>query len=231
MRRLVFCLLIAATMPSLAADVVQPDPALVSVTGEGTVAAAPDMVTVTVGVVTQADAAADALAANNSAMARLNDVLDGFEIADGDRRTSNFNVSPQYDRRSNDGRAPEISSYEVSNQLAIRYRDIERLGELLDAVVAAGSNRVNGLTFGNVDSATYMDEARQLAVENALHKARLYAEAAGGRVGRVVSISEGGGPQPRPLAGRMMMAEAAAVPISAGENEYRAVVSVVLELE
>ncbi|MEJ2258139.1 MAG: SIMPL domain-containing protein, partial [Woeseiaceae bacterium] len=131
MRRLVFCLLIAATMPSLAADVVQPDPALVSVTGEGTVAAAPDMVTVTVGVVTQADAAADALAANNSAMARLNDVLDGFEIADGDRRTSNFNVSPQYDRRSIDGRAPEISSYVVSNPLAIRYRVFERLGELL----------------------------------------------------------------------------------------------------
>jgi hypothetical protein len=219
------------TLSSHAADVASNHPAVISVTGEGTVTAAPDMVTVTIGVVTQAHAAADALAANSAAMAGLNDVLDGFDVAATDRRTSNFNVSPRYDRRSDDGRAPEISAYEVSNELTIRYRDIDRLGELLDAVVAAGSNRVNALTFGNVDSTGYVDEARQLAVENALHKARLYAQAAGGHVGRVVSIAEAGGAQPRPLAGRMMMAEAAAVPVSAGENEYRAAVNVVLEYE
>ncbi len=231
MRHLLVCLLLATTMSSLAANPEEPGPAMLSVTGEGTVTAAPDMVTVTIGVVTQANEAADALAANNAAMTGLNDVLDGFDVAENDRRTSNFNVSPRYDRRRDDGGAPEISSYEVSNQLAIRYRDIGRLGELLDAVVAAGSNRIEGLAFGNIDSAGYLDQARKLAVENALHKARLYAEAAGGRAGRVISISEAGGPQPRPLAGRMMMAEAAAVPISAGENEYRAAVTVVLELE
>ena len=231
MRHLFACLLLAMTMSSHAADSGQLDPAVLSVTGEGMVAAAPDMVTVTIGVVSQAAEAADALAANNAAMAGLNDVLDGFDIAGNDRRTSNFNIMPRYDRRRDDGGAPDISSYEVSNQLAVTYRDVGRLGELLDAVVAAGSNRIEGLAFGNIDSAGYLDQARKLAVENALHKARLYAEAAGGRAGRVISIAEAGGPQPRPLASRMMMAEAAAVPISAGENEYRAAVTVVLEFE
>jgi uncharacterized protein YggE len=231
MNRLVLRLLLATTVSSHAAEIVETDPAVISVTGEGMVTAAPDMVTVTIGVVTQATEAADALVANNSAMEKLNEVLDGFDIAEKDRRTSNFNVSPRYDHRRDDDRAPEISSYVVSNQLGIRHRDIDRLGELLDAVVKAGGNRVEGLMFGNADSEDYVDQARKLAVENALHKARLYAEAAGQRAGRVVSISEAGGPHPRPVAGRMMMSEAAAVPVAAGENEYRAVVSVVLELE
>jgi uncharacterized protein YggE len=233
MRHLVLCLLLATSLSSHGADTVTQDPAVLSVTGEATVTAAPDMVTVTIGVVTQANDAAEAVAANNSAMTKLNDVLDRFGIADRDRRTSNFTISPRYDyeRRRDDGQAPEISWYEVSNQLTVRHRDIGRLGELLDAVVTAGSNRIAGLVFGNADSAGYLDEARKLAVKDALHKARLYAEAAGGSVGRVVSISEAGGPQPRPIVGRTMMAEAAAVPVAAGENEYRAVVSVVLELE
>jgi uncharacterized protein YggE len=209
----------------------EPVPATISVTGEGLVTAVPDMVTVTVGVVSQAQHAAAALAANNSAMKRLNDVLDDFDVAERDRRTSHFNISPRYDRRSNDGRAPEISSYEVNNQVTIRYSDIESVGKLLDAVVGSGGNRINGLVFGNEDDAGLRDEARKLAVADARRKASLYAEAAGGKAGKVLSISEAGAPQPRPMMRGTMMAEAASVPISAGENEFRASVNVVFELD
>jgi uncharacterized protein YggE len=231
-RGLALGLLLLTAFSCHAGDVSDPLPATISVSGEGLVMASPDMVSVTVGVVSQAQDAAGALAANNSAMKALNNVLDNFEVADRDRRTSNFNISPRYDRRSNDGRAPEISSYEVNNQVTIRYRDIERVGELLDAVVGSGGNRINGLVFGNSDDTGLLDEARRLAIADAQRKAALYAESAGGKAGNVLSISEAGAPQPRPmLRGAVAMAEAASVPISAGENEFRATVNVVFELE
>lgn len=226
-------LLMATTLSCQAADTGDTAPALISVSGEGTVAAEPDMATVTVGVTTQEREAADALAANNLAMAALVDVLDGFDIAERDRRSSGFTINPRYERRDNGSGPLSITAYVVSNQMTIRYRDIDRVGQLLDAVVKSGGNSIGSLSFGNTDEAKLRDQARQLAVENAGHRASLYAGAAGGKVGRIVSISEAGAPQPRPelhRAGVAMMA-ADSVPIAAGENEYRAVVIVVYEFE
>ena len=114
----------------------------------------------------------------------------------------------------------------------MNYRDIDRVGELLDAVVSSGGNRINGLMFGIEDDTGLRDEARELAIADAQRKASLYAESAGGKAGKVLSIAEAGAPQPRPmLRGAVAMAEASSVPIAAGENEFRAVVNVVFELE
>lgn len=226
-------LLLATTLSCQAADVGGAVPALISVSGEGSVAATPDMATVTVGVSTQEREAADALAANNRAMAALTGVLDKYDIAERDRRSSGFSINPHYERRDGGSGALTVTGYMVSNQMTIRYRDIDRIGELLDAIVKSGGNSIGSLSFGNTDEADLRDEARQLAVVNAMHKASLYAAAAGGKVGRIVSISEAGAPQPRPelrAAGAMMMA-ADSVPIAAGENEFRAVVNVVYEFE
>lgn len=226
---LVFLLL--TTLSCQGADSGEPQVGTISVSGEGLVMAVPDMVTVTVGVVTQAEDAARALSANNEAMASLANVLDKFDIAERDRRTSGFNISPRYERSRVDGRPPEITSYEVSNQLTIRNRDLDRTGKLLDAVVRSGSNRISGLSFGNQDEARFRDEARKLAVADATRRAALYAQAAGRKPGRILSIAETGAPQPRPMLRGAMMAEAVAVPIAAGENEFRATVNVVFELD
>jgi uncharacterized protein YggE len=230
MRFLALGLMLATTLSCQAADTNAPSPATISVSGEGVVTAVPDMASVSVGVTTQAGDAAEAMAVNNRAMASLFDVLDKFGIAETDRQSSGFNVYPRYDR-PNDGRnASEITSYVVSNQLTVRVRDFDRLGELLSAVVASGSNQLGALSFGNSDAAELLDEARSLAVANARHKASLYAEAAGGKLGRVVSIAEAGAAQPVPLMRAGMAMQMEAVPVAAGENEYRAVVNVVFEL-
>ena len=226
-------LLLATTLSCHAEDLGGTTPALISVSGEGSVTATPDLATVTVGVTTQEREAADALAANNRAMAALTGVLDKFDIAERDRRSSSFSINPRYERRDGGSGALTVIGYMVSNQMTIRYRDIDRVGELLDAIVKSGGNNIGSLSFGNTDETDLRDEARQLAVANAMHKASLYAAAAGGKVGRILSISEAGAPQPRPElrpAGAMMMA-ADSVPIAAGENEFRAVVNVVYEFE
>ena len=231
MRLIAIGLLLMATMSCQADAMNETAAAVVSVTGQGVVTAVPDMVTVSVGVVTQAGTAAAALAANNKAMSALGDVLNSFDITERDRRTSNFGISPRYERRTNDGRAPTITSYEVNNQLSIRYREIDRLGELLDAVVKSGSNRVGSLIFGNSDEDQHRDEARRLAVADARHRAELYAEAAGVELGEILSIAEAGAAQPRPMLRTAMMAEADFVPIAAGENEIRASVQVIFALD
>jgi hypothetical protein len=233
MRHWALCLLLATTLSCHAAESSGPSFALISVSGEGSVTAAPDMATVTVGVTTQEEDAGDALAANNRAMTALVDVLDGFDIPERDRRSTGFNINPRYERRDKGQSTLTITAYMVSNQMTIRYRDIDRLGDLLDAIVKSGGNSIGSLAFGNTNAAELRDEARKLAVANARHKAELYATEAGGEVGRVVSISEAGAATPRPEmrgAGAMMMA-ADSVPIAAGENEFRAVVNIAFELE
>ena len=231
MRFLALGLMLATTLSCHAADTSSPSPALITVSGEGMVSAAPDMASVSVGVTTQAREATEAMAANNRAMASLLKALDTFGVAETDRQTSGFNIYPRYDRPDGGRNTSEITSYVVSNQLTVRYRDLDRLGELLTAVVASGSNQLGSLSFGNTDQAELLDEARKQAVANARHKASLYAEAAGGKLGRVVSISEAGASQPTPLMRAGVMMQMEAVPVAAGENEYRATVNVVFEMD
>ena len=231
MRVLALCLMLATTLSCQASDTIAPSPGTISVSGEGIVTAVPDMASVSFGVTTQAKDAADALAANNRAMASLFEALDKFGVAETERQSSGFNVYPRYERPAGDRNASEITSYVVSNQLTIRYRDIDRLGELLSAVVASGSNQLGSLSFGNTNETELLDEARARAVVNARHKASLYAEAAGGTLGRVVSITESGSSQPRPMMRAGMAMQMEAVPVAEGENEYRAAVNVVFEFE
>lgn len=233
MRRWVLCVLLATTLSCQAADHDDPSPALISVTGQGSVSSTPDMATVTLGVTTQAQNTATAVTANNRSMTALNSMLDKYDIEGRDRRSRGFNIQPRYDnRRSGDGTLT-IVGFTVSNQLTVRVRNLDDLGDLLGAAVESGGNTINSLSFGNSDAEAFRDDARKLAVENALHKASLYAEAAGSKVGRILSISEVGAVQPLPEmrnAGAMIM-DTYAVPIAAGENEYRASVNVVFELE
>ncbi len=237
MRRLALCLLLVTTLSCQAADTGEPSPALMTVTGQGSVTATPDMASVTVGVMTQATDAASAVAANNEAMSALHEALDDFGVRESDRRSRGFTVQPTYDHRSSvssAGGMPKIAGYRVSNQLTVNVLDLDRLGDLLGAVISSGSNTINSLQFGNTDAEKRLDEARKLAVENAIHRASLYAEAAGGEVGRIVSITEAGAAYPRPeMLGRSSVAVlgAEAVPISAGQSEYTAIVNVVFELD
>lgn len=232
MRSIIFCSLILASAPLAAGDLEARR--TVSVTGEGTVLAVPDEATVTTGVETRAPDPREALTRNNEAVAALMKVLADAGVAERDVQTSGFNISPVYrhDREDTDG--PRIEGYLVSNQLHVRVRELDKLGSLLSALVESGSNRMAGIGFGHSALAERTDEARRAAVADARRRAELYAEAAGVKVGRVLSINEAGShPPPQPMLRNMAMMEFASadVPVAAGESEIRAMVQVVFELE
>jgi len=201
----------------------------VTVAGTGTVSAAPDMAEITTGVVTQAPTAAQALAANSQAMGRLLQALGALGIAARDIQTTSINVSPLR-RQSRDGPPPEITGYEVTNQVRVKVRDVSRLGRVLDQQVGQGANLVYGIHFGRQEPAPLLDEARKRAMADARRKAELYAAAAALRVGRVVAVQEAGAASPRPeMAPRVAMS--AAVPVAPGEQEIQASVTVTFTLE
>ena len=215
-------------LPALAETV----PATISVTGEGKVEIAPDMATLNLGVTTEADSAAAALKANSDGIAGALSRLKAAGIEDRDIQTSGLTLNPRYDY-SSDGTDPKITGYIAANMVTVRVRDLGVLGQTLDAVVTDGANTLGGLGFGLQNPDDTMDEARRRAVADAARKAALYAEAAGVKLGRIVSVSDQGnygGPQPMMMAEARFAKDAGSVPVASGELTIAATVSVVYEI-
>jgi uncharacterized protein YggE len=207
-------------------------PRVISLSGHGEVRQAPDTAYVITGVLSQGVTAGEALAANTKAMNALFAALKEEGIADKDVQTSNFMVQPRYNFQEN--KAPELVGYDVSNTVTVKIRKLGDLGLLLDKLVQAGSNQINGIGFEISEPTAALDEARKLATADATRKAKIYAEAMGVALGPVMSISEGVNYQPpMPMArGKVMMADAAAapVPVAAGEQSLSIDVNITWEI-
>jgi hypothetical protein len=228
--RAAFALAIAfAAAPALAQD---KTPSTLSVLGDGLAAGRPDLATVSVGVVTQARSAADALVQNSKATAEVIAVAKDAGIAPRDLQTSGLSVQPQYSQPAPGSREPaRIVGYQVRNSLSLRVRDLDKLGALLDRLIVGGANQIGGISLSVAEPRPLLDQARAAAVKDALAKAQLYAEAAGMRIVRLIAIEEAGAEPPRPAARfKALAAPRAAVPIEAGEEEFRAQVNVTFEI-
>lgn len=206
---------------------------LITMQGQGEVAAAPDSAYVTSGVVAEAKTAKEALEQNTASMTALIEVLKAAGIEDRDIQTSGFSVQPVYtysDQRSPDGyqQPPRIDAYRVDNNVTVRVRNIANLGTILDDMVSVGANTINNVSFAVSDSTELLNAARREAMADAIAKADLYAGAAGVGLGSIVSISENGGynPPPQPLARVEMMAADSKVPVQGGEVNYTVTVTV-----
>ena len=211
-------------------------PGTIAITGQGEVTAAPDMATITLGVISQARVAREALQANTKAMGEAIASLKQAGIAERDLQTSQFQVQPQYQHDPQGRTPPRIVGYQVSNRLTARVRDLAKLGEVLDRAVTLGANTVEGPVFGLAEPRAARDAARKAAAEDALRRARIMAETLGVRLGRVLNVTEQSASQPRPMPQAMTMARAAAaeavpVPVEAGESTLSATVSVTWEID
>jgi uncharacterized protein YggE len=226
MRSLVTALLLGSALwsPALAADT-----ARITVTGEGSVEAKPDMATINLGVTTEGTTAAEAMAANSVQLGAVLEQLRAAGIEDRDLQTSGLSLNPNWQQPQGEMN-PRIVGYLAMNQLTVRVRDLESLGTVLDRSIQDGANTFNGLTFGLEDPVPVLNEARKLAVADAMARARLLTGAAGLVLGPVVAITEGGASIPMPMF-RMADAEfARAVPVAAGEILTSASVTMVFEL-
>lgn len=200
----------------------------ISVLGEASIAATPDMATISLGVTTEGATAAEAMAANSKALAGVIERLKSAGIAENDLQTSNLSLNPNWVGYDS-GETPTISNYVAMNMLSVRVRDLAALGGVLDASIADGANTLNGITFELSAPRPVQDEARKAAVADAAAKAGLYAAAAGVTLGKVISIAEQqnyGGPMPV-----FMDAKAASpVPVATGQIALQTSVTVTYEI-
>lgn len=205
--------------PALA-QATEPAKRTINVTGTGKVTLTPDIAYVSIGVHTEGKDAAEAVASNTSQAQKVVDALKAFKIDPKDIQTINFSIYPQQ-QYDNEGK-PQGITYVVDNTVYVTLRDIDKLGELLDAVVKAGSNSINSIQFDVADREAAFSEARKLAVANGEKQAEELATAAGVQLGQVLLINSSSPSAPVPMydyklgMGGAAAAEAA-VPVSTGQ--------------
>ncbi|MBW8823888.1 MAG: SIMPL domain-containing protein [Xanthomonadales bacterium] len=215
------------------ASIASSDGTLLSVSAEASSKRVPDVATISTGVVTRAADANAAMRQNADQMAKVMAAIKAAGVAERDIQTSGVNLNPNYNYTPN--KPPKINGYEARNTVSIKVRDIGKLGKVMDSLVAAGANDLNGPSFEVDKPDEAYDEARRGALEKAQARAEMYAKALGLRVRRIVSIDESGSsfPRPMPMMRTMAMAApkaAADTEVSPGEASLSAHLNVVFEL-
>ena len=188
----------------------------ISVTATGEATAAPDLAVVSFAVSGSGKQLAstrdDVNARSSSVLARLREL----GIAEGDLNAPDVGIHPEYDYR----KGQRLTGYRVVRQMTAKVRELDRLGEVLDGLVAAGANEVHGAQMTASDPSAAEHDALRAAITSAQAKAQALAEAGGVPLGGLVRVEEepAQGP-PVPRMRMMAAAEAADVPteVAAGD--------------
>jgi uncharacterized protein YggE len=199
-------------------------PPAISVSGEASVSAPPDLAMIDAGVASDAKTAREAAEANNSAMAKVLQALKTANIDDKDYQTSRLSLQPQY---APNRPGQTVIGYHASNRVSIRLRDVSKVAGVIDALVGAGANDIGNIYFAVAEPSKLLDQAREKAVADARRKAEIYAKASGVSLGTPLSISEDGTPAPM-FRVKTLAAPMAAVPtpVAKGEETLSITVSV-----
>jgi uncharacterized protein YggE len=217
-----------------AAQTTQPQEPAVTVQGEGIVQAAPDRAWVTITAESRAGNPRDAQRRNVEAMTPVLAKLKAAGIAENAIKTIGYDLQQEFDFV---GGKRVSRGYMARNSVEVRVDQIDRAGEVLEIAVGSGATSVGGIRFDLKDRAKLEREALRLAVAEAREKATAAAAGAGRTIERILRIEEqGAGFPPTPV--RMMRelaanqaADASAPPISAGQIEIRANVTLTAVLK
>ena len=151
------------------------------------------MATLNVGAEASASTVSEAKTEVEAHFAAIVAELEQLGIAEKDIQTSHYGIHYVRDRGPvmPEGFTPELTEeYHVSNMVQVTIRDVEKAGEVLDAVIRAGANQLHGVTYSVLDKSTWQSQARALAVIDAKSRAQELAELADVELGEVASVSE-----------------------------------------
>lgn len=204
----------------------------VSVNGTGTIIVTPDLAIVNIGVVTDGEDSNQTADANAVKVEAIKNALLELGVTESDLRTANFSVYPmqQYDI---EGQVTSVT-YRVENTLEVKVRDLKSLGSILDGALAAGANSIYGVQFDLADRESANGQAIEAAMQNALVRAEILAQAAGAGLGEIQSVSTylyGGGV---PMYAEAAMEQAdmgGKVPVTPGEMQIQVEVTVVYAIK
>lgn len=210
----------AFAVPTHAAEVqIASEGPVVELTVIEQVEADPDLVTVGAGVTTQAPTAVEALRLNSAEMRKVIDRLKALDVPERDIQTTGINLNARYDYDDRI-RQQVFQGYQASNRVSVKLRNIEETGEVLDALVVAGANDLDGPRFSLEDDEAAKAEARTSAMERARDQALEYAQIAGYSGLRLLEVNETisgrSPPTPQFRAVAMDTAESESAPVQPG---------------
>jgi uncharacterized protein YggE len=205
----------------------------ITVSGSGKASSSPDLANIQLGVESIHADAGEAVGENTRLMQAVMNSIEKFELDERDVQTVNYNmwVETVVDR---EGNPTGETRYHVSNQVSIRLRDLDRMGEVLEGALAAGANSVGGISFGVSDPSALEREAREKALANAKAKAEQMAAALNVSLGKVRYVGDAGVLPVSSLTfdlGGRGGGGGGEVPIAAGQFEMSMSVQVIFDLD
>ena len=205
----------------------------IRIDGIGKAIGTPDIAKIQLGYKAEKKTVAEAQTDNTEKMNTIIEKLKkDFNIDKKDIQTSNYNINAQYDW--NEGERT-LRGYQVSQNLNIKIRDLEKVSQILDAAGTAGLNQVGNLRFDIDNQEILKEEARTKALKNAKEKAEKLASELDVKLGRIISFNESGNqPMPSPIYRSYAIVEekdmgGAAPEIEAGSTEI--IINATIEYE
>ena len=161
-------------------------PKIVKTTGTAEIKVAPDRAVIQVGVERQSATAKSAKAAVNNTSRKILAALKAANIDDKDIQTAYLDLQPTsyYEKHV------RINNFTATQSLSVTIRDLSHLDNVMDAVMSAGANRIDGIEYQSSELRRYRDQARDEATKAAKEKAVALAQALGNQVGKTYSIEE-----------------------------------------
>ena len=201
--------------------------------GEGKTTAAPDIVTITLGVETRNVSASAAAAENTKLMNSTINALLSAGLNKKDIQTSQYSLTTQPEDNpvpasATKNKTPPV--FVATNQVTAKMNVTENIGKVLDAATAAGSNSVMGISFDLRDPKPQMDKALANAVNDSRRKAEIMAATAGLKLGKILELSEGYGYTSSNAPRAAYSVAEATTPVLPGEMEITASVTVTYEI-
>lgn len=222
-----------------------------SVSGEGKIAAIPDVANVSFGVITQGGKnTAETQKQNTEKMNGLIGFIKSQGVKDEDIKTQQFTIEPRYQYYDCSRRItlvananptpcppPDIVGYTVTQSALVKIRDFEKIGAIMGELSQSGANSISQLSFTIDDPAQIENKAREKAIRQAQEKAEAIAKTGRFTIGKLLSIDENNY-QPVPMyqgmggVAKSMAFEAAPVAptIEPGSQEVKITVSLRYEI-
>jgi uncharacterized protein YggE len=163
------------------------EPTGITVMAQGKATGKPDLAMITVGVETRNAEARAAAEENDDRMADVMAAILELGVAEEDIQTVDYSVRAEIDWDDDERR---VIGYVVSNSVMLKLREVDKAGDVLDAVTAAGANNIYGIQFTFDDPAVLREEARAEAMAQARDKAEALAQLAGVGLGKPRYINE-----------------------------------------
>ncbi len=158
----------------------------IQTSGSATVKVIPDLVTIQLGVTSNATTPQGVYDQNTAAMKKTIAAIRALGMADKDMSTGYYLIQPIYE----DYNSLDIKGYRINNNLVVNLKDVSKVSQVLTAALTAGANEVVDVQFKTSQLRQYRDQARALAMKAAQEKARDLASAANAQPGCVLSIDE-----------------------------------------